>query len=467
MTVSPVADVVDDTVTTVEDTPVSGDVSTNDLFLGATGFVVHNDTTFGTVTDDANGAFTYTPNPDFVGTDSFTYTATDAHGQTETGTVNVTVTPVADVVDDAVTTAEDTSVSGDVSTNDLFSAAAGFAIHDDAVHGSVTDDGDGAFTYSPHADFVGTDTFTYTATDMNGTIETGTVTVTVTPVDDVVDDAFSEPEDTSIDGDVTTNDLFLAMATFVVHDDASHGLVTDNGSGTFTYAPHADFVGSDTFTYTATDVHGTSETGTVTITITPVSDVVDDAISTLEDTPASGNVSTNDTFAAAASFVIHDDADHGTVADDGSGTFTYTPHADYVGSDSFTYTATDVNGETETGTVTVTITPVNDVVDDAVITLEDTSVSGDVSTNDTFAAAATFAVHSDADHGNVVDLGGGSFTYTPSADYVGTDSFTYTLRPISGGTTETGTVSVTVSPVDDVVDDASSRPSEDTLCQRR
>ena len=82
----------------------------------------------------------------------------------------------------------------------------------------------------------------------------------------------------------------------------------DNNDGSFTYTPSGDFVGTDTFTYTATDVNGTSETGIVTVTVTPVADVVDDSVTTVEDTPVSGDVSTNDTFAAAVTFVIHDDA---------------------------------------------------------------------------------------------------------------------------------------------------------------
>ena len=53
---------------------------------------------------------------------------------------------------------------------------------------------------------------------------------------------------------------------------------------------------------------GPSETGTVAVTVTPVDDVIDDTIATNEDLPVSGDVSTNDTFSAAATFVVHDDA---------------------------------------------------------------------------------------------------------------------------------------------------------------
>ena len=217
---------------------------------------------------------------------------------------------------------EDTGATFDVTPNDTHAAAVTFAINDDANHGNVTDHGDGTFSYAPDADFFGTDLVTYTAVDINGDSETATVSITVTPVVDVVDDTISTTEDTPVDGDVSVNDLFTGSVTFVIHDDATHGTVTttptttgtgSTDDGTFTYTPDPDFVGTDTLTYTATDAHGNTETGTVNVTVTPLSDVVDDSVTTAEDTAVSGDVTTNDTFATAATFVVHDDAVSGTV----------------------------------------------------------------------------------------------------------------------------------------------------------
>ena len=62
--------------------------------------------------------------------------------------------------------------------------------------------------------------------------------------------------------------------------------------------PTADFFGNDTFTYTATDSGGQTETGTVSVIILPAADAIDDTITTTEDMPVSGDVSTNDLFLA-------------------------------------------------------------------------------------------------------------------------------------------------------------------------
>ena len=143
--------------------------------------------------------------------------------------------------------------------------------------------------------------------------------------------------------------------------------MVNNGDGTFTYTPAAGFNGSDSFTYTITDHDGETSTATVTITVTPVNDVpaaAADSYSTHEDTAfTTGNVLTNDTLGDTPTTITAFDAlstNGGTVVNNGDGTFTYTPAADFNGSDSFTYTITDTDGETSTATVTIAVTPVND-----------------------------------------------------------------------------------------------------------
>ncbi|MDZ7842931.1 MAG: cadherin-like domain-containing protein [Gammaproteobacteria bacterium] len=81
---------------------------------------------------------------------------------------------------------------------------------------------------------------------------------------------------------------------------------------------------------------------------------------------------------------------NGTLALNGDGTFDYTPDADFNGADSFTYDVEDVNGDTETVAVDITVSPVADGVADSFTTDEDTALSDDVSTNDTFSAAANY-----------------------------------------------------------------------------
>ncbi|MEN0040892.1 MAG: DUF4347 domain-containing protein, partial [Pseudomonadota bacterium] len=108
----------------------------------------------------------------------------------------------------------------------------------------------------------------------------------------------------------------------------------------------------------------------------------DDAQTTAEDTAVSGAVVLNDvdgdTLTATLSTVSAEQPQNGSVVVNTDGTYTYTPNADFNGTDSFVVLVDDGNGGTDTATVTITVTPVNDAptaADDAQTTNEDTAVS--------------------------------------------------------------------------------------------
>jgi subtilisin family serine protease len=133
-------------------------------------------------------------------------------------------------------------------------------------------------SYTPNPNFNGNDGFTYQVSDGNGGSDTGTVIITVNPVNDApvaVDDAYSTPVETTMsvaapgvlgnDSDVDGPSLSVAS-----HTGASSGSVTVNPDGSFTYTPNAGFSGTDSFTYTVSDGN-LSDSGTVTITVgTPI-----------------------------------------------------------------------------------------------------------------------------------------------------------------------------------------------------
>ena len=184
------------------------------------------------------------------------------------------------------------------------------------------------------------------------------------------DDSVTTPQDTPVGtADVLANDTdpdgdTLSIVSFT---QGSHGTVDHHGGGSFTYTPDAGWNGSDSFDYTVIDGNGGWATATVNVTVTPVEHAPvaeDDSLTTAEDTPATtGNVLTNDSDADGdpLSIVSFTQGTHGTVANNGDGTFTYTPDADWNGSDSFGYTISDGNGGQATATVNVAVTPVDDV----------------------------------------------------------------------------------------------------------
>src|SRR6185503_2108250 len=108
--------------------------------------------------------------------------------------------------------------------------------------------------------------------------------------------------------------------------------------------------------------------------------------------------------------------------------------ADFNGADSYTYTVTS-GGVTETATVNVTVNPVDDIANDTASTNEDTAVTTNVLTNDTFEGTPVVTSVTQGTNGSVVNNGDGTVTYTPTADFNGADSYTYTVT--SGGVTET------------------------------
>ncbi|MDZ7842927.1 MAG: Ig-like domain-containing protein [Gammaproteobacteria bacterium] len=233
----------------------------------------------------------------------------------ETATVNVTVDPVADGVADSFTTAEDTVLSDDVSTNDTFSAAATYSLNADASNGTVSMNANGTFTYTPDADFNGSDSFTYDVEDVNGDTETISVDLTVTPVVDIADDTVTVAEDGSTTDDLLANDSFEGSSPSITAvTQGANGTVVNNNDGTVTYTPDDDFNGTDSYEYTVTS-GGVIETATVNVTVNAVADGVADSFTTAEDTVLSDDVSTNDTFSAAATYSVNTDVSNGTLVD--------------------------------------------------------------------------------------------------------------------------------------------------------
>src|SRR5262249_5817766 len=149
-----------------------------------------------------------------------------------------------------------------------------------AAHGSVAITGNGTASYTPFANFNGSDTFAYTVVDGHGGLSTAVVSVTVTAVNDApvaAADAYTINEDTALtvaapgvlanDSDVDGDTPTVAGFT-----QAAHGAVTLTSAGALTYTPAANYNGSDSFNYTVSDGHGSSATGAVTITVNAVND---------------------------------------------------------------------------------------------------------------------------------------------------------------------------------------------------
>jgi hypothetical protein len=412
----------------------------------------------------------YAPAANFAGIDSFTYTVSDGNGGTATASVTVTVSAVDDVpiaADDLATGPEDAVLVVDVVANDR--DPDGTAVHVQSVtqpaHGSVTVLTDGAaagsIRYTPAADFAGTDRFTYTAADGAGESAPATVTVSITALNDqptASDDSGSTTEDTSVSIQAVANDADPDGDALTVTGVGApaHGTAAAN-AGQVAYTPAANFAGTDSFTYTVSDGNGASATATINVTVSSVDDApvaADDTATTPEDTAVVIQAVANDTDADGDALTVTSVGApaHGTAVA-AAGSVRYTPAANFAGTDTFTYVVTDGNGGSATATITVTVDAVNDAptaVDDSGTTAEDTPLVVDALANDADpdGDALTVTSVSAPSHGTAAVVDGRQVTYTPAANFAGSDTFAYTIADGRGGTA-TATMTVMIAAVDD------------------
>nr|WP_267471165.1 tandem-95 repeat protein [Vibrio parahaemolyticus] len=568
-TVAPVADIVADKATVVEDMPTIIKVLGNDTFEGDDKVVsldTNNGPANGTVSVNPDGSVTYTPNDNYHGTDSFTYIVTSG-GVSESTTVNVDVTPVNDAPvakDDTTITGEDTPVTIDVLPNDSDVDGDKLSIESASVpkeQGTV-EVVNGKLVFTPAENFNGDAEITYIVTDGQLTDE-AKVAVTVNPVNDaptikvdavesITEDAVSTdtvvatltvrdtdtPEDqltislennsngyfvlvgnevklTQVGADAVNNDelnlkdltisasvsdgvnptasdsdslivnrvndaptvenaiadqeLSEDFATYTIDlndafkdsDSALNFSVSGNSNvlvsienGIATISPTADWNGSETLTFTATDPSGESISQTVNFTVAPVADIVADKATVVEDTSTVIKVLGNDTFEGDGKVVSLDTNNgpaNGTVSVNPDGSVTYTPNDNYHGTDSFTYIVTS-GGVSESTTVSVDVTPVNDAPvakDDIATTQEDTAVTIDVLPNDSDVDGDKLSIESASvpKEQGTVEVVNGKLVFTPAENFNGDAEITYTVT--DGQLTDEAKVTVTVNPVND------------------
>ncbi|WP_309242985.1 Ig-like domain-containing protein [Hyalangium versicolor] len=477
-----------DTFAVLEDTPTALDVLANDSSLpdGPETIIIT------AVTQPANGTVTftstsvmYTPPAEYNGTTTFTYTISDG-ALTATATVTVNVTPVNDppvATADIFSVAEDSAATVlNVMANDSTGPETGETLSVTAVtqpsSGGVVTLTGGVVSFKPDANFFGTATFTYTLADNNGGTATGTVTVTVTPVNDppdAVNDSFTVgANNPGTVLDVLANDTYLPDApetlTITAVTQPSKGTVTFTGTNV-TFTPAAGYLGTVTFTYTIKDPSNATDTATVTVVVGNNPPVATADVFTVDEDSATTdfNVLANDSTAPdtgeTLSVIAATQPANGTVTFDPT-KVRFKPAANFNGTTTFTYTVSDGNGGTATATVTVTVRPVNDppdAVNDAFTVSRNSGATVlNVLSNDTFAPdtneTLTVSAVTQPATGGTVTFTAANVSFTPTTNFTGLVTFTYTISDGNGGT-DTATVTVTVEQVNappDAVDDAFS-----------
>lgn len=425
-----------DIAQTPQDTPVSGDLLTNDTNITkVTSITVGGVTTAvpgtgtvdvtmpeGTLTIASDGTYTFTPTTGFTGqVPEITYEGEDANGNKDTAVLDIDVIPNPSSTSNTPPTANDDTNTvkqgGTVTTNVL------------------ANDGD------PNGD-----PLTVKPNSMTGLSATGTPVVLTSTPQNVYD----------------ANGVLAGQASI-------------DANGNLVFAADANYVGDVPFEYTAQDGKGGEATANVEITVTPStapnSTVAnDDASVGPRGEVQTGNVLTNDSdpegdaqtvkeikvldasgneitvAAGTATDVYVKDASGaivkaGNVTVNSDGTFSYTPEPNYVGTVPVKYVAQDTNGNTAMATLslTTTETPPLKAKNDIAQTPMNTPVSGDLLTNDQFidkvtsitvggvttTVPATGSVDVTMPEGTLTIKSDGTYTFTP------TDGFTGPVPPIT------------------------------------
>ncbi|WP_257969434.1 tandem-95 repeat protein, partial [Vibrio parahaemolyticus] len=497
VTVTPVNDspvAVDDTVSTQEDTVVTIDVLPNDSDVDGDKLSIQSASVpeaQGKV-EIVEGKLVFTPAENFNGDAEITYTVTD--GQlTDEAKVTVTVNPVNDapiikvdavesITEDAVNTdtvvatltVRDTDTPEDQLTVSLENNSnAYFVLVGDEV--KLTQAG---------VDAVNNDELNLKGLTISASVSDG-VNPTANDSDSLIvnrvndapvakDDIATTQEDTAVTIDVLPNDSDvdgdkLSIQSASVPEAQGKVEIVD---GKLVFTPAENFHGDAEITYTLTDGALTDQ-ATVNVTVNAVNDtpVVESNLAdqTLAEdfTPYTIDLNTafSDVDNVDGELTFSVSGNSNVLVSIENGIATISPTADWNGSEILTFKATDPSGESISATVNFTVAPVADIVADKATVVEDTPTIIKVLGNDTFEGGdqvVSLDTNNGPANGTVSVNPDGSVTYTPNDNYHGTDSFTYIVT--SGGVSESTTVNVDVTPVNDapVAKDDIATTQEDT-----
>lgn len=335
----------------------------------------------GTLSLNANGTFLYTPTANYFGSDSFVYRVNDGQADSNLATVTLNIQAVNDAPianDDSFSVTEDgrlnvvapgvmsndSDVEGDPVTVRLISGP---------VHGTLSLQADGSFSYVPDPNYNGSDRFTYVGSDGVSESRVATATISVASVNDAPvanADRYSTSEDTTLvlaapgilanDSDVDSSVLSAVLVS-----NPLHGTLTLSPNGSIRYVPTLNYNGQDSFTYRTSDGLLSSSIATVTIDISAVNDApvarqdnYATPFNTVLNIPARGVLNNDvdvDGDILASSLVSAPTSGSLTLNSDGS--FSYQPAPGFNGLDSFVYRATDGTGASSSATVQITVSP--------------------------------------------------------------------------------------------------------------
>lgn len=419
----------------------------------------------GTFNVNPDGSFTYIPDPNFYGNDTIVVDVCDSNNLCTTDTIVIEVEPINDpiVLDNEYHTInEDSLALGNLINNGDYDPD-GTNLNVDSVlvlppaHGTLILDENGSYLYVPDEDYYGFDTIVVQICDsgfpMPALCDNDTIFIEVLPINDVpviVNENHLIVEDSSATGNILTNDYdpdgtSLNVDTVPVSG-PNHGTFQIDPDGNYTYEPDSNFFGLDTVVVLICDsgypLPVICVNDTIFIEVLPINDalVIDNENHVIiEDSVATGDLTDMGDYDPDSTTLWVDPIpvygpNHGTISINSDGTYTYSPNPNFNGFDTVLVQVCDSGIPLPVtcgiDTIFIEVTPVNDppVVDNETHTILNTDTvtgqlidTGDYDPDTTTLTVDTIPV-SGPSNGEIDVNEDGTYTYTPNAGFVGTDT---------------------------------------------
>jgi len=291
-----------------------------------------------------------------------------------------------------------------------------------------------------------------TITDANGCSVSDVYTVCIqTQTIEANDDFANTAEDTPVEICILSNDTGNVIDFNIIETQPANGSIAENANGCMVYTPNAGYFGSDQFTYSIQGDCGDVSIATVFITVEQATcnelTAENDNYTTNSNTPIELCILSNDSGDSFTLNAISTDVQFGSLALAANGCYTYTPDNDFVGTDYFVYSIIDECGNIDIATATITVAQeCADIVANNDVLEAVTNIPGTVCVlvNDSGTDINISGIAVDAQNGTVTASGDGCYTYQSIVDFVGTDSFVYSITDQCGNTT-TATVQINVA----------------------
>ncbi|MFH4457006.1 tandem-95 repeat protein [Vibrio alginolyticus] len=432
----------------------------------------------GVLTDNGDGTYSFAPNENFNGDVNFTFDVSDG-ADTVTANIDVTVTPENDppvAGSTSYTVHEDNSITISdeqllANSSDIEGDVAISSVSYSGNDGVLEINGDGTYTFSPNENFTGDVSLDVVVVDEDGAVDTTTAGITVLEVNDppiagVTSYTIDEDEVITISAEqllANSSDIEGEVALDSVSYSGSEGIFTDNGDGTFSFAPNQNFNGEVNLDVVVVDEDGATASTTANIDVLPINDAPvsgglaysvdeDNSITLSQEQLLVQATDVEGDALTASNLVVDGDA---TVTANDDGSFTITPDANFNGDIDITFDIND-GSDTIVATADLTVNPVNDlpqpedqaftIGEDGVLTFTDQDLLDGATDIDGDDLSVEGVTYTGAD-GVLTDNGDGTYSFAPNENFNGDVNFTF---DVSDGTdTVTANIDVTVTPEND------------------